>query len=192
MLFSVHSWATGSLLFSVGVNKKLYKFSNTQSSRTPFFIFNRIELCFFFIIFFLGFLIGAAVITAYSGKDIDKLILENNELNISLEEAEKKIEQLDQQYKDRLVVQTIKPYLDTDLNKHKQQEIVRKIQNLLSGLIGKKISEIDPFLLHNIINEASLVIEGHTYQLYLSYLVISYELDLYLKVYDIKDINNKE
>lgn len=170
----------------------MYKFSNKKSSRTPFFIFNRVELCFFFIIFFLGFLIGAAVITIYSGKDIDKLILENNELKISLEEAEKKIEQLDQQYKDKLIVQTIKPYLDTDLNKHKQQEIVKKIQSLLSGLIGKKISEIDPFLLHNIINEASLVVEGHTYQLQLSYLVISYELNLYLKVYDIKDINNKE
>ncbi|NLM96895.1 MAG: hypothetical protein GX175_04685 [Halanaerobiaceae bacterium] len=168
-------------------------FSDTDSNRTYFFIFKRADLCFFFVIFLLGFLTGAAIITAYSGKDIDKLILENNELKSSLKEAEEKIEQLDQQYRDRLIIQTIKPYLDTDLNKHKQQEIVKKIQSLLSGLIGKKISEIDPFLLHDIINEASLVVEGHTYQLQLLYLVISYELNLYLKVYDIKDINkNKE
>ena len=100
----------------------------------PIFAFTRKELFFVLAVFLLGFLLGATIISAYSGRDLDKLILENKELKTELAGLEKQLEQLDLKFKNRLIIQSINPYLDTDLNKHTQQEIVKKIRSLLNGL----------------------------------------------------------
>ena len=158
----------------------------------PFFVLTRKELFFILAVFLLGILLGATIISAYTGRDLDKLILENKELKTEMAELEKQLEQLDLQFKNRLIIQSINPYLDTDLNKHTQQEIIKKIRSLLNGLIGKEINEIDPLLLHNIINESSIIVEKRSYQLSLSYLVISDKLGLYLKVKDEQKNNDNE
>lgn len=158
----------------------------------PIFAFTRKELFFVLAVFLLGFLLGATIISAYSGRDLDKLILENKELKTELAELEKQLEQLDLKFKNRLIIQSINPYLDTDLNKHTQQEIIKKIRSLLDGFVGKEINEVDPLLLHNIINEASIIVEKRSYQLSLSYLVVSDKLQLYLKVKGDQKNNNEE
>ena len=56
----------------------------------------------------------------------------------------------------------------------------------------QEISEVDPLLLHNIINEAIIMVEKRSYRLSLSYLVISDKLDLYLKVKDEQKDSNEE
>ena len=158
----------------------------------PIFAFTRKELFFVLAFFLLGFLLGATIISAYSGRDLDKLILENKELKTELAGLEKQLEQLDLKFKNRLIIQSINPYLDTDLNKHTQQEIIKKIRSLLDGFVGKEINEVDPLLLHNIINEASIIVEKRSYQLSLSYLVVSDKLQLYLKVKGDQKNNNEE
>ncbi|MFI5359459.1 MAG: hypothetical protein ACHQYO_05355 [Halanaerobiales bacterium] len=158
----------------------------------PIFAFTRKELFFVLAVFLLGFLLGATIISAYSGRDLDKLILENKELKTELAGLEKQLEQLDLKFKNRLIIQSINPYLDTDLNKHTQQEIIKKIRSLLDGFVGKEINEVDPLLLHNIINEASIIVEKRSYQLSLSYLVVSDKLQLYLKVKGDQKNNNEE
>lgn len=158
----------------------------------PIFAFTRKELLFVLAVFLLGFLLGATIISAYSGRDLDKLILENKELKTELAGLEKQLEQLDLKFKNRLIIQSINPYLDTDLNKHTQQEIIKKIRSLLDGFVGKEINEVDPLLLHNIINEASIIVEKRSYQLSLSYLVVSDKLQLYLKVKGDQKNNNEE
>ena len=158
----------------------------------PIFAFTRKELFFVLAVFLLGFLLGATIISAYSGRDLDKLILENKELKTELAGLEKQLEQLDLKFKNRLIIQSINPYLDTDLNKHTQQEIIKKIRSLLDGFVGKEINEVDPLLLHNIINEASIIVEKRSYQLSLSYLVVSDKLQLYLKVKGDQKNNNEK
>lgn len=170
----------------------LFSSLREYQGKNSFFVFTRRELTFTVTIFILGILIGATIISAYSGRDLDQLILENNELKTDQEELKKQLEQMNLQFKNQLIIQTINPYLDTELNKHTQQEISKKIRSLLGGLVGKELSEVDPLLLHDIINEASIIVENHTYQLSLSYMVISDQLQLYLKVTDHKNINNKE
>ncbi|MFW6264677.1 MAG: hypothetical protein ACOC3B_01075 [Bacillota bacterium] len=164
-----------------------------KKTKNAFFVFTRTDLIFLLIIFILGIISGSTFITIYSGKNIDKLILENKKLSSTIEEQEKKIEQLDKQFQNQLIVHSITPELDSDLNKHTQQEIIKKTRNLLDGLLGKDISEIDPLLLRDIINEAYIMVEGHSYQLKLLYIVISDELKLYLKVNSVTNNNdNKE
>lgn len=155
---------------------------NGFKKRNPFFVFTKKELIFSLSIFILGIILGATAMTILTGKYIDRLVLKNTELETLVKDQEKLLGQLDQQYKNKLIVQKIIPFLDTDLNKHKQQQIIKKIRILLDGLIGKDISEVDPLLLQNIINEGSIIVEGESYQLHLSFLVVSDELKLYLLI----------
>lgn len=144
------------------------------------------------VVFILGIIIGGTLISAYSGKDLDRLILENNEFKTTIDEQKNQLEQLNQKYKNFLLIQTITPHLDTDINKHTQQEIIKKIRDLLAGLVGKELNEIDPLLLRDIINGASIIVEDQTYQLHLLYIVVSDELELYLKVDKYKSNTSKE
>lgn len=130
--------------------------------------------------------------TVVTGKYIDELVLKNNELETRIKDQEQQLGQLDKQFKNKMVVQKIVPSLDTDLNKHTQQEIIKKIRKLLGGLLSKDISDVDPLLLRDIINEASIIVEEHAYHLHLSYLVISDELRLYLQVNEEQDNKSEE
>ncbi len=161
------------------MTKPLYKKFNNS-----FFVFTKGELIFILSVFILGIIAGATLITILTGKYIDQLVLKNKELETLVKDQEQQLGQLDQQFKNKLVVQKIVPFLDTDINKHRQQEITKKIRSLLAGLVGKDISEVDSLLIRDIINEASIIVEDDIYQLHLSYLVISDELKLYLIIND--------
>lgn len=130
--------------------------------------------------------------TIITGKHIDNLVLSNKELETLIKDQEKQLNQLDEQFKNRLVIQKIVPFLDTDLNKHTQQEIAKKIRNLLAGLVGKELEDVDPLLLRDIINEARIIVEDHIIQLELSYIVVSDELSLYLIIKEEKNSNQED
>ncbi len=157
-----------------------------------FFVFTKSELIFVSSVFVLGIIVGATLITVLTGKYIDQLVLKNKELETLVKDQKQQLGQLDKQFKNRLVVQKIVPFLDTDINKHRQQEITEKIRKLLAGLVGKEISEIDSLLIRDIINEASIIVEDDIFQLHLSYLVISDELKLYLIINDHQEKNQEE
>lgn len=154
-----------------------------------FFVFTKSELIFVLSVFILGIILGATVITLLTGKYIDQLVLKNKELETLVKDQEQQLGQLDKKFKNKLVVQKIVPLLNTDVNKHTQQEIVGKIRALLAGLVGKEISEIDSLLIRDIINEASIIVDDHIYQLHLTYIVVSDELNLYLTINDYKEKN---
>lgn len=157
-----------------------------------FFVFTKRELIFILSVFILGIIVGATLLTVLTGKYIDQLVLKNKELETLVKDQKQQLGQLDKQFKNKLVVQKIVPFLDTDINKHRQQEITEKIRKLLAGLVGKDISEIDSLLIRDIINEASIIVEDDIYQLHLSYLVISDELKLYLIINDHPEKNQEE
>ncbi len=163
-----------------------HKFNNS------FFVFTKEELIFVLSVFILGIIVGATLLTILTGKYIDQLVLKNKELETLVKDQKQQLGQLDKQFKNKLVVQKIVPFLDTDINKHRQQEIIKKIRNLLTGLVGKDISEIDSLLIRDILNEASIIVEDDIYQLHLSYLVISDELKLYLIINDHQEKNQEE
>lgn len=168
------------------------KLQNKNIFSNYFFVFTKNELLFILTIFILGIILGATVITVITGKYIDQLVLKNKEMEILTKDQEKQLNQLDKQFKNKLLVQKITPLLDTDINKHTQQDIIKKIRSLLAGLVGKDISEIDPLLLRDIINEASIIVEDHIYQLHLSYLIVSDELKLYLIINNHQESNQDE
>lgn len=148
---------------------------------TPIFTYTRNELIYLVVIFLLGIIIGATLLNIYSGKIIDRLILEKNDLQAEVEEQKQQIEQLEK-HKYQLTIKKITPVLDTELNQHIQDEIIKKIRSLLSKYLGRQIQNTDFLLLWDVINERLLIIEDKTYQLKLHIIIATEDLRLYLEV----------
>ncbi len=150
----------------------------------PFLVFNRSELIYIIAIFILGIIIGATALNIYISQRIDRLMYEKKELQNALYENEKRIEKLEKNLKKEKhnFIRTLNITLESDLNKHNQQAVKKKLQELLSGITGKEIALLDPLLLRDIINDRYIIIEDNTFQLHLLYMVIQENLELYIKV----------
>ncbi|AZO96217.1 hypothetical protein [Halocella sp. SP3-1] len=149
-----------------------------------FLVFTKKEFIYIIVIFLLGIITGATFLNLYSGRIIDQLILERNELTVKNREQSEQIKQLEEKFNRfrKTFINKINIELDTDVNKHTQQAIKTKISDLLAGLMGKEIEEIDPLLLKDVIHQRFIIIEDKTYQLELLYMVISDQLSFYIKV----------
>ncbi len=150
----------------------------------PFFIFTRTELIYLLVVFLLGIILGATLLNLYLSQQIDRLIYEKNSLENQLEENQKQIENLEKNLEEQKhnFVKSINIKLESDLNKHSQQAVKEKIQNLLSRVPGQEISKIEPLLLRDIINERLINVDDNTFQLHLLYLVLQEDLELYIEV----------
>lgn len=158
----------------------------------PFFVYTNRELLYLLVIFVLGIILGATFLNIFISQKIDKLILKKKELETKYQEQEKQIKQLEKNLKKQKqhFIQSLAVKLKTDLNKHTQQEIIKKIHKLLARIPGKEFKKVDPLLLRDIINNRYIMVENKSYHLKLIYLVIKEELELYIEVST--STNNKE
>ncbi len=149
-----------------------------------FLVFNRTEFIYIIVIFILGIIIGATALNIFVSRKIDSLIYEKKELQNSLEDNKKQIEELETNLarQKHNFIRELNINLETELNKHNQQAVKEKIRELLSGIIGKEINLLDPLLLRDIINERYIIIEDNTFQLHLLYMVVQEKLELYILV----------
>ncbi len=150
----------------------------------PFFIYTGKELIYLLVIFLLGIILGATFLNIYISQKIDKLILEKKELENKSQEQQKQIKRLEENLKKQKhhFIQSLSVKLKTDLNKHTQQEIIKKIHELLARVPGQEFTQIDPLLLRDIINDRYIIVEDNSYHLHLVYLVIKEKLELYIEV----------
>lgn len=147
-----------------------------------FIVFTREELIFLLIVFLLGLISGAGALNLYISREMDRLQLENRNLKNRVQEQEKEITRLEDnlsRYNGRFI-KNIKINLSSDLNQHRQQLINTRVKELLSDIPGKRIRDIEPPVVGEIVNERLLEIEGDTYRLDLNYLILGEELTLYL------------
>ena len=150
----------------------------------PFFVFTRKEFRYLIVIFLLGIIFGTTVYNLYISRKIDSLILKNNELTSQVKQQKEEINQLEdnlKQYSGRFV-QNIKVNINSNLNEHRQQAVTNRIIELLQDIPGKRIRDIDPEIINDIIDHRLLQIENNTYQLKLNYLVLGEKLTLYVTV----------
>lgn len=149
---------------------------------TPIFVFTRNELIYLLVLFLLGIIIGATLLNLFLSQQVDRLILEKKHLEVKVKEQEDQIKQLEENKYKYNYIRKLTINLDTDVNKHTQQVIKNKIRDLLSGLLGKEIKSIDPLLLWDVINDRYIPVEDKTFHLHLEIMVITEELQLYIKV----------
>jgi hypothetical protein len=159
---------------------------------TSFFVYTKNEIIYLMVIFLFGVITGAALLNLSLSQQIDHLMLEKNELKVKIEEQLNTIKQLEENRDKYNYIRKISIELETDLNKHSQQAIKNKTRELLAGIVGKEIKNLDPLLLRDIVNDRYLLIEDKHYHLQLEYLVISEEMELFLKVSTAKKIQEAE
>jgi len=159
---------------------------------TSFFVYTKNEIIYLIVIFLFGVITGAGLLNLSLSQQIDRLMLEKNEFKVKIEEQLNTIKQLEENRDKYNYIRKISIELETDLNKHSQQAIKNKIRELLAGIVGKEIKNLDPLLLRDIVNNRYLLIEDKHYYLQLEYLVISEEMELFLKVSTASKIQEAE
>lgn len=155
----------------------------------PFFILTRSELIFLTAIFLLGVISGGTLLNLIISQQVDRLILERNELQVKVREQQAQIENMEKKYGKNIITK-ISIKLETDLNKHTQQDLTAQIHKHLSGIMGKEINKEDLILLIDIIDDRYLLNKGNTYHIRLNHLLVVWgELMINL---DIVDVNTSK
>ncbi|MFW5890851.1 MAG: hypothetical protein ACOCUI_01375 [bacterium] len=149
-----------------------------------FLIFSKKELIYIIAVFILGVITGASLLNLYISHEVDQLILKKNSLQNEVENQKKQIEKLttNLEEKKQNIITDIIIDLDTNYNKHIEQDIQRKISVLLESLIGKEIEKIDPHLIISIVNEREITIENDKYLVEFLSLIVKEKIELYLSV----------
>lgn len=128
-------------------------------------------------------ILGATLLNLYISPKIDKLMLEKNNLQATVDEQKLQIEKLNENLNKQSFINKITIELKTDLNKHTQHEIIKKIRKLLDGIMGMEVKNIEPLLLRDIINDRYIPVEDKNYLLKLNFIsIVSQELQLYITV----------
>lgn len=127
----------------------------------PFYIFTREQLRYILAIFILGIFIGSTGLNLVVSNKIDNLILTRNELEKEIEQQNQKIEQLEENIREHrnTFITDINIEINSDLNQHKQQEINDIIYQLLENQMGKEVSEFDPYVIKDIIDDRPVSLE---------------------------------
>jgi predicted PurR-regulated permease PerM len=149
----------------------------------PFYIFTKHEIYYIIAIFILGIILGATLLNLSISHQIDRLILENKSLKNKLENQKKQVEKLNKNLKKQKehIISSIKINIETDLNEHTEQELTKKLNNILESLIGNELSEIDPLLIRNTVNQRFIHIEDKAYEVTFIYMILREETIIHLE-----------
>ncbi len=136
----------------------------------PFILFTRSDILRLFALFLLGILLGSAITTIIMGHTVENLQLQNSSLESMVEEQNSRLERLEAQLK-RVVKRTSVHLNITD--ERTLLELTRIIQQLLEDLVGQRLTDIDPVLVHKIIEQRPVQAAGQAFTLSVTTLVIS-------------------
>lgn len=129
----------------------------------------------------LGSLMGAALATIAAGFQVDRLILENQDLAQRLKEEQIRLDQFEKVYSWTPVVRKVTLELSCTAEKHTRQELSLKIKSLLTGLIGLNVQQIDHTILRDILHQRVIPVGDDTYLLQVETIIIDDELVFMVK-----------
>ncbi|WP_027338919.1 hypothetical protein [Halonatronum saccharophilum] len=134
--------------------------------------------------FILGLIIGATILNLSISPYLDELIYQNKELESQVESQETQLNNLEESLAEerRKVIRRVEVQLDSTLDKHINQELKKRILDLLNSLVGRDLDDVDGSLLAQTLNNRIIIIEGKSYKLDLIWIVIQPTSIVNLKV----------
>mgnify|MGYP006275455023 FL=1 len=111
----------------------------------------------------LGILLGGAGVNLIMGYRLDDMVYENKELAHKLQEEKERLKLFEKDYYGTPVVHKIVLKLNCNADKHTEQELEKKIKDLLTGLVGLKIDQLDAGILNDILHERIIQIDSESY-----------------------------
>lgn len=130
----------------------------------------------------IGIVLGAAIVNLILGRYLDEMIYLNEDLRHQLDEERVRVKQLEKTYYTKPVVRRVILRLLTDVDKHTEQELETKIKELLTGLVGLQIDDLDTVILREIINNRVIPIGKDSYVARLETLIIDDELTFIIRI----------
>ena len=124
--------------------------------------------------FILGIILGMGVFNFIVGQQLDRLIYEKKELESKVKSQKIQLEKLEKSLVKhrKIIVKNIDIEVDSELDKHLNQEIKNTVFKLLENLIGEDLSKINPNFIVNSLEQRIVIIEENAYQLNLLWFII--------------------
>lgn len=132
-----------------------------------FWAMNKDEIFRLLACLLLGILIGAVSINTFTGRELDELYYENRELFEELAVKEHRLERLQESLSDYRdpVIKEIAIEIESDEERHREQDIKREVHSILKPLIGMEVDRIDGALLRQTLDERLIKVEDKSFEI---------------------------
>ncbi len=124
----------------------------------------------------LGILLGGISTNILMGKRYDELLLTNQTLLIQLEEDKQRLKQLEKDTNGTPIVKKVVLKLFTKEDIHTETDLEEKIKELLTGLVGLEINQLDTTILRDILHERSVILGEDAFILAVETIIVDDEL----------------
>ncbi|NLW25420.1 MAG: hypothetical protein GXY91_09355 [Clostridia bacterium] len=139
-------------------------------------------------LFILGVVIGSAMTNLAIGYQLDKLYSQKLNLEAQLADKEEQIKVLEEKVSEAnrwLIVQEIQVEITLPERSFpdKQQlelEIEKIIKNILKNVRGQKVSQLDPMVIWNIVDQRKVEVLGYQFTLEVQGIIVSEKVVFYI------------
>lgn len=128
---------------------------------------NREEILRLTACFLLGIILGAVSINIYTGRRLDALYYENKDLSEEVSAQKHRLERLEESVKDyrNPVIKEIEIELQSQEDKHMQQDLKKELHSILKPLIGMEVERVDGALLRQTLDERLIKVTDKNFQI---------------------------
>ncbi len=147
-------------------------------------------------LFIIGILMGAAMATIYLGNELDELYVEIQTLEHDLQRSKERADRLEEELQQKeqesgkepsLVVQEIDIVVDYQGDDFTRLYIQEYCEEKTSKLLGQEVSNLEPELVFQILDERLIKLEEDEYKLFVNGVVVAENI-----VFHIEPINVEE
>lgn len=147
-----------------------------------FFILSKEDFLRIIACFLLGIILGGTIVNTLLSHRLNQLILDKQVLIQQMKEDQQRLKQLEKCYPTTPVIKNIILKLSSEEDNHTEAELEKEIKELLIGLVGLKIDQIDTTILRDIIHNRAIPINGVTFLLSVETIIVDDELTFIVKV----------
>ena len=130
----------------------------------------------------LGLICGAVTTNIIRGYQYDQLLLANQSLTFKLEEDQQRLKQLEEDSNGIPVIQKIVLKLISKEDRYTEKALEKAIKELLTGLVGLPINDLDTIILREIIHDRTILSENETFHLSAETIIVDDELTFVIRV----------
>ncbi len=142
----------------------------------------------------LGFILGAVSVFISSGRQMEQLYQEREELKVSLFETRERLNRLEDMWESRgeEIIREVQIVLRMEQDTFGELSIKQAIQEIVKDLVGEKVRTLNPSLVIKMLDGRKITADEREYLLELEAVVISETLSLYIQPRRIKEMPQDE
>ena len=131
----------------------------------------------------LGFMVGAITVSLVSGRQMEELYREREQLRVALFETRERLLKLEDLWESRgdEIIREIRILLETEEDRFIELALQQAIQEIVKDLVGEKVQSLNPSLVIRMLDERKVAAGEREFVLELEAVVISETLSLYIR-----------